>query len=246
MDGFFLHDGKCVQECPSRFYPEDKHCFPCHADCTDCNGPESDDCTACTYSVFYLYNGMCFKATCVETCPDGYYADSTERQCSACHSTCDTCTGKHSSQCLSCKLGWYRQGKGCVTHCPAGYFAQNSTGSCERCHKSCKECTGPRATDCLSCNTYFYLLHTTNECVSSCPQYYYYENKDNNVCERCHSSCLTCDGKNICSAFSKKRGHQNTWNLSSMIWEHFTKILITYSATNLSMTLGVHHPQWVM
>lgn len=85
------------------------------------------------------------------------------------------------------------------------YFAQNSTGSCERCHKSCKECTGPRATDCLSCNTYFYLLHATNECVSSCPQYYY-ENKDNNICERCHSSCLTCDGKSICSALSKKKG----------------------------------------
>lgn len=85
------------------------------------------------------------------------------------------------------------------------YFAQNSTGSCERCHKSCKECMGPRATDCLSCNTYFYLLHSTNECVSSCPQYYY-ENKDNNVCERCHSSCLTCDGKSLCSALSKKKG----------------------------------------
>ncbi|XP_021397203.2 proprotein convertase subtilisin/kexin type 5 isoform X2 [Lonchura striata] len=295
MDEFFLHDGKCVQECPSHFYPEEKHCFPCHADCKDCNGPNSDDCTACTFSLFVLYNGMCFKEcpegsyyeeatkdcqacnrtcqtcsssticltcrngwilnhdghcilpgycspteyyleeiqtckschkkcfhcsgptenqclscvnkqyllnrTCVETCPDGYYADSTEGQCSACHSTCDTCTGKHSSQCLSCKLGWYRQGKRCVTQCPAGYFAQNSTGSCERCHKSCKECMGTRATDCVSCNTYFYLLHSTNECVSSCPQYYY-ENKDNNVCERCHSSCLTCEGKGAFSCTS--------------------------------------------
>lgn len=85
------------------------------------------------------------------------------------------------------------------------YFAQNSTGLCERCHKNCKECMGPRSTDCLSCDTYFYLLHSTNECVSSCPQYYY-ENKDDNVCERCHSSCLTCEGKSICSAFSKKKG----------------------------------------
>lgn len=83
------------------------------------------------------------------------------------------------------------------------YFAQNSTGSCERCHKSCKECMGPQPMDCLSCNTYFYLLHSTKECVSSCPQYYY-ENKDNNVCERCHPSCLTCEGKSICSAFRKK------------------------------------------
>lgn len=96
------------------------------------------------------------------------------------------------------------------------YFAQNSTGSCERCHKSCKECMGPQPTDCLSCNTYFYLLHSTNECLSSCPQYYY-ENKDDNVCERCHPSCSTCEGKSRCSALSKKRGHQNTWNLGSKI-----------------------------
>lgn len=58
--------------------------------------------------------------TCVETCPDGYFADSDERQCFPCHSACVTCTGRHSSQCLSCKPGWYRQGKGCVNQCPAG------------------------------------------------------------------------------------------------------------------------------
>ncbi|XP_017941456.2 proprotein convertase subtilisin/kexin type 5 isoform X4 [Manacus vitellinus] len=295
MDQFFLHEGKCVQECPSHFYAEDKHCFPCHADCKDCNGPDSNDCTACTFSLFVLYNGMCFEecpegsyyeeatgdcqacnrtcqtcsssnacltcrnglilnrdghcavseycpptefyaeetqtckschkkcfhcsgptehqclscannryllhTTCVETCPDGYYADSDEGQCSACHSACVTCTGRYSSQCLSCKPGWYRQGKGCVNQCPSGYFAQNSTGLCERCHKSCKECTGPQPTDCLLCDTYFYLLHSKNECVSSCPQYYY-ENKDNNVCERCHPSCLTCEGKGAFSCTS--------------------------------------------
>ncbi|XP_050185248.1 proprotein convertase subtilisin/kexin type 5 isoform X1 [Myiozetetes cayanensis] len=295
MDQFFLHEGKCVQECPSHFYAEDKHCFPCHASCKDCNGPDSDDCTACTFSLFVLYNGMCFEecpegsyyeeatgdcqacnrtcqtcssstacltcrnglilnsdghcmvsgycsptefyaeetqsckschrkcfhcsgptehqclscannhyllnTTCVKTCPDGYYADSDEGQCSACHSACVTCTGKYSSQCLSCKPGWYRQGNRCVNQCPSGYFAQKSTGLCERCHKSCKECMGPQPTDCLLCDTYFYLLHSKNECVSSCPQYYY-ENKDNNVCERCHPSCLTCEGKGAFSCTS--------------------------------------------
>ncbi|KAM6289408.1 proprotein convertase subtilisin/kexin type 5-like [Aegotheles albertisi] len=217
MDEFFLHEGKCVQDCPSHFYPEDKHCFPCHEDCKDCDGPDSDDCTECIVN-FVLYSGMCFEAcpegtyyeeatedcqdtTCVETCPDGYYVDSDEGQCSPCHSTCVTCTGKRSSQCLSCKPGWYRQGKGCVNQCPAGYFAQNSTGSCERCHKGCKECMGPQPTDCLFCDTYFYLLHSKNKCVSSCPEYYY-ESRDNNVCERCHPSCRTCEGKGALSCTS--------------------------------------------
>lgn len=76
MDEFFLHKGKCVQECPSHFYPEDKHCFPCHADCKDCNGPDSDDCTACTFSLSVLYNGMCF-----EECPEGSYYEEATKDC---------------------------------------------------------------------------------------------------------------------------------------------------------------------
>uniref|UniRef100_A0A8C6ZU05 Proprotein convertase subtilisin/kexin type 5 n=1 Tax=Nothoprocta perdicaria TaxID=30464 RepID=A0A8C6ZU05_NOTPE len=253
MDEFSLHDGRCVEDCPSHFYAEDKQCFPCHGDCKDCDGPDSDDCSECAVSFHVLYNGQCFEecpkgtyyeeatedcqgclwhcieqlkgsavihftqpftcssstacltcrndTTCVETCPPGYFADSDEGLCSPCHSTCDTCSGKHSSQCLSCKPGWYRKGKGCVNQCPAGYFAQNSTKSCERCHKTCKECMGPQSTDCLFCDTYFYLLRSKNECISSCPEYYY-ENEDNNMCERCHPSCRTCEGSGAFSCTS--------------------------------------------
>ncbi|XP_009067528.1 PREDICTED: proprotein convertase subtilisin/kexin type 5-like [Acanthisitta chloris] len=186
------HGGHCVTSgycSPTEYYIEETQtCKSCHKECFRCSGPTEYLCLSCVNN-HYLLN-----TTCVETCPDGYYADSDDGQCSPCHDVCATCTGKHSSQCLSCKPGWYRQGKGCINQCPAGYFAQNSTGSCERCHKSCKECMGPQPTDCLSCDTYFYLLHSKNECVSSCPQYYY-ESQDNNVCERCHPSCLTCEGK---------------------------------------------------
>ncbi|XP_033928587.1 proprotein convertase subtilisin/kexin type 5 isoform X1 [Melopsittacus undulatus] len=198
------HDGHCVPVgyCSSTEYYVEKTqtCKPCHKKCFRCSGPTKHQCLSCANN-YYLLN-----ATCVETCPTGYYVDSDEGQCSPCHSTCATCTGKHSSQCLSCKPGWYRQGKGCVNQCPAGYFAQNSTGSCQRCHKGCKECIGPQPTDCLFCDTYFYLLRSKNECISSCPEYYY-ENKDNNVCERCHPSCQTCEGK---GAFS----------CTSCVWSH--------------------------
>ncbi|XP_050768974.1 proprotein convertase subtilisin/kexin type 5 isoform X1 [Gymnogyps californianus] len=193
------HDGYCVASgyCSRTEYYVEKTqtCNPCHKKCFHCSGPTEHQCLSCA-SNHYLLN-----TTCVETCPDGYYVDSNEGQCSPCHSACGTCTGKHSSQCLSCKPGWYRQGKGCVNQCPAGYFAQNSTGSCERCHKGCKECMGPQPTDCLFCDTYFYLLRSKNECVSSCPEYYY-KSEDNNVCERCHPSCRTCEGKGAFSCTS--------------------------------------------
>ncbi|NXV23312.1 PCSK5 convertase, partial [Cepphus grylle] len=185
-DGHCVASGSCSR---TEYYVEKTQtCKSCHKKCFHCSGPTEHNCLSCAKN-YYLLN-----TTCVETCPDGYYVDSDERQCSPCHSACITCTGKHSSQCLSCKPGWYRQGKGCVNQCPAGYFAQNYTGSCERCHKGCKECMGPQPTDCLFCDTYFYLLRSKNECVSSCPEYYY-ESKDNNVCERCHPSCRTCEGK---------------------------------------------------
>lgn len=74
VDGFFLHEGKCVEDCPTQFYAEDKHCFPCHGDCKDCSGPDSDDCTECAVSYYVLYDGMCS-----EECPEGtYYEDETE------------------------------------------------------------------------------------------------------------------------------------------------------------------------
>ncbi|XP_051499578.1 proprotein convertase subtilisin/kexin type 5 isoform X2 [Apus apus] len=193
------HDGHCVApgSCSlTEYYIEKTQtCKPCHKNCFHCSGPTEHQCLSCANNRYLL------NTTCVETCPDGYYLDSDEKRCSLCHSACVTCTGKHSSQCLSCKPGWYRQGRGCVNQCPAGYFAQNSTGSCERCHKGCKECAGPQPTDCLFCDTYFYLLRSKNECVSSCPEYYY-ESKDNNVCERCHPSCQTCEGKGAFSCTS--------------------------------------------
>ncbi|XP_021236412.1 proprotein convertase subtilisin/kexin type 5 isoform X1 [Numida meleagris] len=186
------HNGHCMLSghCSRTEYYDEKTetCKTCHKKCFHCSGPTEHQCISCANNQ-YLFN-----TTCVETCPAGYYADSDEGRCSPCHFTCATCSGKHSSQCLSCKPGLYRQGKGCVNQCPTGYFAQNSTGSCERCHKGCKECMGPQPTDCLFCDTYFYLLHSKNKCVSSCPEYYY-ENKDDNVCERCHPSCRTCEGK---------------------------------------------------
>ncbi|KAI1239706.1 Proprotein convertase subtilisin/kexin type 5, partial [Lamprotornis superbus] len=241
MDEFFLHEGKCVQECPSHFYPEDKHCFPCHMDCKDCNGPHSDDCTACTFGLFVLYNGMCFEecpeGTCERTCqtcsstacltcrngwilnhhghctlpgycsPTEYYIEETQT-CKSCHKKCFQCSGPTEHQCLSCANNRYLLNRTCVETCPDGYYADSTERQCSACHSTCDSCTRKHSSqclscklDCLSCNTYFYLLHSTNECVSSCPQYYY-ENKDNNICERCHSSCLTCEGKGAFSCTS--------------------------------------------
>uniref|UniRef100_A0A8D0E0M8 Growth factor receptor domain-containing protein n=1 Tax=Salvator merianae TaxID=96440 RepID=A0A8D0E0M8_SALMN len=129
--------------------------------------------------------------TCVDICPDGYYRDTDENHCHVCHRSCKTCYGKHSTQCLSCSPGWYKQEDRCVQICETGYYANNVTYSCGRCHKTCKECLGPESTDCLTCDNGFFLLESKNECHASCPELYYADN-DKHACERCHPTCLSC------------------------------------------------------
>jgi hypothetical protein len=55
--------------------------------------------------------------TCVENCPEGYYADEDSHRCVPCHISCRTCEGRHSMQCLSCRSGWFQLGKECLIQC---------------------------------------------------------------------------------------------------------------------------------
>uniref|UniRef100_A0A6J0TBE0 Proprotein convertase subtilisin/kexin type 5 isoform X2 n=1 Tax=Pogona vitticeps TaxID=103695 RepID=A0A6J0TBE0_9SAUR len=192
-EGYLRTDaGFCImpQECsPNEYYDRwAKRCKPCHRNCLGCTGPAKEHCLRCEKHR-HLLNG-----TCVELCPNGYYADSDENQCYACHKTCETCYGKHHTQCISCPPTWYKQEKECVPACTTGYYTNNLTGTCETCHKSCKECFGPESTACLSCDDHFFLLHSKNECHISCPESYYGDN-DKHTCERCHPVCRSCSGK---------------------------------------------------
>lgn len=58
--------------------------------------------------------------TCVQDCPEGYYADEDSHRCAPCHSSCRTCEGRHSMQCLSCPPGWFQLGKECLPQCREG------------------------------------------------------------------------------------------------------------------------------
>lgn len=56
--------------------------------------------------------------TCVPECPVGYYAeDKDERVCERCHFSCQSCAGRHSVQCVTCKPGFFKHGSSCVETC---------------------------------------------------------------------------------------------------------------------------------
>ncbi|KAG9486783.1 hypothetical protein GDO78_006922 [Eleutherodactylus coqui] len=197
-EGFRKNEkGYCVpyKVCTVHEYPEYGDCVPCHKKCSRCMGATEHHCLSCKETTFLL------NATCMDTCPDGYYGEHDERRCIPCHRSCKTCTERHSTDCLTCKEGLYMQGYSCVQDCITGYFADNSSASCQMCNKTCGECEGPSSSDCLSCHKNFFLMKTKKQCYSSCPEFYY-EDYVWNACERCHPTCRTCSGSGAISCTS--------------------------------------------
>uniref|UniRef100_A0A3Q4GEQ2 Proprotein convertase subtilisin/kexin type 5-like n=1 Tax=Neolamprologus brichardi TaxID=32507 RepID=A0A3Q4GEQ2_NEOBR len=184
--------GLCVLDCPERFF-EDKEqgrCLQCHLDCALCDGPNSNDCDACTDAEATLHNGACLGA-----CPSHTYMDGITGDCKDCNTSCLTCFGPHASSCTSCREGQMLDGNSqCVpsaSKCsPHQYIDQH--GDCHPCHKYCYRCSGPGKTHCLSCNPRHLLLNGT--CVDQCPTGYY-EQESGQKCEPCHASCKSCVGK---------------------------------------------------
>ncbi|MEQ2204314.1 hypothetical protein XENOCAPTIV_011331 [Xenoophorus captivus] len=55
---------------------------------------------------------------CVDECPAGYYKE--ESKCEQCHTSCQSCVGKQSHQCLTCEAHLFREAKECVETCQHG------------------------------------------------------------------------------------------------------------------------------
>uniref|UniRef100_A0A3P8N849 P/Homo B domain-containing protein n=1 Tax=Astatotilapia calliptera TaxID=8154 RepID=A0A3P8N849_ASTCA len=186
----FLHEGLCMLDCPERFF-EDKEqgrCLQCHLDCALCDGPNSNDCDACTDAEATLHNGACLGA-----CPSHTFMDGITGDCKDCNTSCLTCFGPHASSCTSCREGQMLDGNSqCIpsaSKCsPHQYIDQH--GECHPCHKYCYRCSGPGKTHCLSCNPRHLLLNGT--CVDQCPTGYY-EQESGQKCEPCHASCKSCE-----------------------------------------------------
>jgi len=127
-----------------------------------------------------LSNGQC-------GCPDGQYATSSNT-CAACSSSCLTCSGSSSGNCLSCPGNQTLTNGACG--CTAGYYLNTATLNCEPCDSSCSQCSGPSANECQSCPNNLVFLDTSKcGCASG-----YYINQTAIECIACDSTCATCTG----------------------------------------------------
>jgi hypothetical protein len=123
----------------------------------------------------------------LSTCPTGNYLSEVDSSCSTCtqtgwfisgtmcrrcYSSCLTCSGSLSTNCLSCdfsNLGLSLiQNQGTCGTCTSGTF-RSSSNVCTNCDPTCKECSGPLDYHCTACdNTNGLYLQSTGLCSSIC------------------------------------------------------------------------------
>ncbi|GIY43276.1 furin-like protease 2 [Caerostris darwini] len=180
----YLSKNMCVKSCPDGFSPdaERNQCFPCLPTCSECESNKV--CSACK-AEFFLYDQKC-----VPLCPKGTYA--YKKICKDCHSSCETCFGPLSSNCLTCTTSHVLHNNSCFSECPSNYFF-NDDNICIRCHRSCEDCASSFA--CTTCHS-DWVRNSEDSCIfnSKCPGGWYNEHLD--ICQDCYYRCGHCSGPN--------------------------------------------------
>ena len=211
QSGYFLQGDSttCLNTCPSAGYWADTSknvCSPCNSACSRCTGSGNNQCSACSPKYYLQPNN---SKTCLNTCGNGYWADSTINVCSSCAATCKFCTGPSTLDCASCGVGFYWNLllQKCVTSCPGGYYPDNAKRLCSLCDRSCRTCFGPSNDGCSSCQAGFFLQPSSATCLPSCPDAAgYWANPSTNECLPCSKDCETCNNLGSDSCLSCKKG----------------------------------------
>ncbi|XP_060043899.1 extracellular matrix organizing protein FRAS1 isoform X2 [Erinaceus europaeus] len=120
MDGYFLQDGACVEQCSASFYRDAGLCKSCVSHCLQCQGPQ--ECTRCEGPLLLL------EAHCVQECGKGYFADHANHKCTACPQGCSHCS--RGDRCHLCSHGFFLKSGLCVSSCVPDFSAHSSNETC--------------------------------------------------------------------------------------------------------------------
>ena len=120
----------------------------CASDCETCTSSLASDCSLCL-SGFFSHPTT---SVCSISCPAGYFEVAASRTCSACHSSCQTCSGGATTDCTSCPSLTPVLGDGsCPVSCASNQFYNSDTSSCDSCNSICSQCTSATNGDCQAC-----------------------------------------------------------------------------------------------
>ncbi|KAL4464485.1 hypothetical protein ABPG72_003895 [Tetrahymena utriculariae] len=174
----------CRQKCPNGQYAESNGnlCKLCDFYCSQCTGPNSNECLACQFLTYLNSN------TCVQKCPIGKYADSLSKSCQSCPTGCSDCNSP--SDFNICSDGYQKSGQTCVL---------------SFCKATCKTCNFI-SIFCLSC---FEGLCPSpkNTCLSSFPKGYF-KNLSNMTCTPCPIGCDICSDSQNCTQCDTLKGYR--------------------------------------
>lgn len=154
-------------------------------------------CTSCS-GVLYLNKNT---NRCVADCPDPYWNNGGNNECTLCHTRCTICgSSAEYTDCTQCAAAYFLllSQTSCLTECPDTYWENDPGNSCDSCHSDCYTCSGA-ATTCTSCTGDRFLYYDpsipdyTNSCVlaAGCHLNTYYHVLSH-TCKPCSSLCATC------------------------------------------------------
>ncbi|PFH50509.1 hypothetical protein AMATHDRAFT_144925 [Amanita thiersii Skay4041] len=159
-------------------------------------------------------------------CPEGSFSNGGS--CQACDSTCQSCKGGTSNDCVLCASGRYALNGACVSANADGVcdgsnlIADNNKHKCDSCPAKCTSCKIPSFTvastvndlQCTGCLPGSFL--SKGQCVEKCPDGTFVSPTDNLTCTPCDSSCGTCVGSsNFCLTCSNNQLASNGKCVSS-------------------------------
>ena len=193
--------GACLASClpVSKYADGNSICQPCDAACGTCSGATSSNCVSCSSaSTPFLNSGAC-----VAECPStGTYSGTVGSiaTCLECDSTCLTCSGPGSADCVSCPATgtpFYDSGT-CVSACPSGKYS-GLDRICTDCDTTCAACSDGTATSCTSCLAGATFDSVAGTCTYACPRGQFLQT-DGVTCSACSSTCKTCNSASSCTS----------------------------------------------
>ena len=160
--GKILFNGQCLTTCPSGYFStmiqNALSCSKCAPNCAECVN-SSSTCTLCQNANYTIPN--CVTQTCTST-----QFENLDGSCGNCASTCGSCYGGSSYECITCAGGSFMLNGQCIAACPSGYYADGST--CRQCVQGCATCANTAY--CTQCLTGYYIHFYSNYsvCVRDC------------------------------------------------------------------------------
>ena len=138
----------------------------CDPSCSSCTGSPTN-CASCPAGTYKEYKGT----NCVASCGDIYGQNDSEQTCEFC---------PDSNQYLN------NETKKCIPKPDTPFKVISSNGNViELCYSTCEECNGKGTAsnqNCSKCKSGTFLQPNSNNCDSTCPNYYA---KENNKCVNC-------------------------------------------------------------